>query len=237
VINEALNNIYIENEDYDSLRNSIDDFNNFDNIALAQRMEKHELIEFRRIAAYLFKMNNRWKQAVELCKKDHLFKDAMEYAAESRNTEISEDLMSWFLDNENYESFAAGTFVMYDMLRPDVILELAWRHNIMDFAMPYLIQSVREYTQKVDKLEVSDETRAKEAETNNQQPLVLGEQLMITSGPGYSPGLPPNMYGGQQTMPPQSMAQQPMPQQLYNGGYMGTMRRGHVTHCTSRDVA
>ncbi|XP_063694625.1 clathrin heavy chain 1-like isoform X2 [Bolinopsis microptera] len=179
VINEALNNSYIENEDYDSLRESIDNFNNFDNIALAQRMEKHELIEFRRIAAYLFKMNNRWKQAVELCKKDHLYKDAMEYAAESRDTEISETLMGWFLDNENYESFAAGTFVMYDMLRPDVILELGWRHNIMDFAMPYLIQCVREYTLKVDKLEVSDETRTKEAETNNQQPLVLESQLAI----------------------------------------------------------
>lgn len=33
----------------------------------------------------------------------------------------------------------------YDLLRPDVILELAWRHNIMDFAMPYLIQ-VRLFT-------------------------------------------------------------------------------------------
>lgn len=28
----------------------------------------------------------------------------------------------------------------YDLLRPDVILELAWKHKIMDFAMPYLIQ-------------------------------------------------------------------------------------------------
>ena len=28
----------------------------------------------------------------------------------------------------------------YDLLHPDVILELAWKHNIMDFAMPYLIQ-------------------------------------------------------------------------------------------------
>lgn len=32
------------------------------------------------------------------------------------------------------------SFQCYELLRPDVILELAWRHNIMDFAMPYLIQ-------------------------------------------------------------------------------------------------
>ncbi len=51
-------------------------------------MEKHELIEFRRIAAYLYKGNNRWQQSVELCKKDNLFRDAMEYAAESKNAQV-----------------------------------------------------------------------------------------------------------------------------------------------------
>ena len=73
-INEALNNLLIEEEDYQGLRTSIDAYENFDNIALAQRLEKHELIEFRRIAAYLYKGNNRWKQSVDLCKKDKLFK-------------------------------------------------------------------------------------------------------------------------------------------------------------------
>ena len=52
-MNEALNNLLIEEEDYQGLRNSIDAYDNFDNITLAQRLEKHELIEFRRIAAYL----------------------------------------------------------------------------------------------------------------------------------------------------------------------------------------
>lgn len=56
------------------MRASIDAYDNFDNISLAQGLEKHELIEFRRIAAYLFKGNNRWKQSVELCKKDKLYK-------------------------------------------------------------------------------------------------------------------------------------------------------------------
>ena len=73
-INEELNNLLIKEEDYNGLRASIDSFDNFDNIALAQKLERHELIEFRRIGAYLYKGNNRWKQSVELCKKDHLYK-------------------------------------------------------------------------------------------------------------------------------------------------------------------
>merc|ERR1719242_2391892 len=68
-VNEALNGLLINKEDYNGLKTSIDAFDNFDNIALAQQLERHELIEFRRIAAYLYKGNNRWKQSVELCKK------------------------------------------------------------------------------------------------------------------------------------------------------------------------
>lgn len=73
-INEALNQVLIEEEDFEDLRKSIDSFDNFDTIALAQQLEKHDLIEFRRISAYLYKSNNRWSQSVELCKRDHLYK-------------------------------------------------------------------------------------------------------------------------------------------------------------------
>ena len=74
VVNEALNDLLIDEEDYNGLRASIDAFDNFDNIALAQRLDKHELVEFRRISAYLYKGNNRWQQSVELCKRDKLYK-------------------------------------------------------------------------------------------------------------------------------------------------------------------
>lgn len=100
---------------------------------------------------------------MELCKKDRLFRDAMEYAAESHQQEIAEELLGWFLERGAHDCFAACLFQVsgvdrgvdfvedftmffffyfqcYELLRPDVILELAWRHNIMDFAMPYLIQ-------------------------------------------------------------------------------------------------
>ena len=73
----------------------------------------------------------------------------MQYAAESRDTAIAEELLAWFLAEDNHECFAAALFQCYDLLHPDTILELAWRHNIMDFAMPYMIQVVREYIGKV----------------------------------------------------------------------------------------
>ena len=73
----------------------------------------------------------------------------MIYSSESRNAEIAEDLLNWFLENQNYECFAAALFTCYDLLHPDVVLELAWRNNILDFAMPYIIQVLKEYITKV----------------------------------------------------------------------------------------
>nr|CAI5862798.1 unnamed protein product [Callosobruchus analis] len=183
-INEALNSLLIEEEDFQGLRTSIDAFDNFDNIGLAQRLEKHELTEFRRIAAYLYKGNNRWKQSVELCKKDRLFRDAMEYTAESRNQELAEELLAWFLERKAYDCFSACLYQCYDLLRPDVILELSWKHNIMDFAMPYFIQVTRELSTKVEKLELADAQRQSEA-AEEPKPMMMPEpQLMLTAGPG-----------------------------------------------------
>ena len=47
-------------------------------------MEKHELLEFRRIAAYLYKKNKRWAQSVQLSKEDRMYKDAIDTAAQSK---------------------------------------------------------------------------------------------------------------------------------------------------------
>lgn len=194
-VNEALNGLFIDEEDFTALKTSIDAFDNFDNIGLAQALEKHELIEFRRIAAYLYKGNNRWKQSVQLCKKDNLFKDAMEYASESKNAEVAEDLLAYFLEHRAYDCFAACLFQCYDLLHPDVILELAWKHNIMDFAMPYLIQVMREYVSKVDRLEDAENLRITEKKEEEYTPVVLESkpQLMLT-GPGAYPGGAPVGY-------------------------------------------
>ncbi|GMS88450.1 hypothetical protein PENTCL1PPCAC_10625, partial [Pristionchus entomophagus] len=214
-INEALNNLLIEEEDHAGLRSSIDAHDNFDNIALATQLENHQLVEFRRIAAYLFKGNNRWKQSIEQCKKDKLYKDAMEYAAESRQTELAEELIGFFLDQRLYDCFAAALYHCYDLLHPDVILELAWKHKITDFAMPYMVQVMRDYQTRLEKLERAEHERKEEQkEGGGQNGPMMETPLMLTYGggmgmpaPGGYPGAPygaaPAPYQQQQQYPPQ----------------------------------
>ncbi|KAH8519947.1 hypothetical protein H0E87_001406 [Populus deltoides] len=217
-VNEALNGIYVEEEDYDRLRESIELHDNFDQIGLAQKIEKHELLEMRRVAAYIYKKAGRWKQSIALSKKDNLYKDCMETCSQSGERELSEELLVYFIEQGKKECFAACLFVCYDMIRPDVALELAWMNNMIDFAFPYLLQFIREYTSKVDelikeKLEALSEVKAKEKEEKDmvaQQnmyaqllPLALPAPPMPGMGGGFAP--PPMGGMGMPPMPPYGM--------------------------------
>jgi clathrin heavy chain len=212
-VNEALNTVYLEEGNFTALRDSIDKFKNFDNIQLALTLEKNEMIEFRRIAAYVYKGNNRWKQSVELCKKDKLYKDAMEYVAESADSALAAELIAYFIEIKNNECFAATLFACYDMLEPDVVMELAWRNNIMDFAMPYMIQVMKEYIGKVDGLNVKDEVREEEEANKAPEMMLAPSNLMLTGGGMGGGGM---QMGGGMGMP-QQQQQMGMQQQQMGG--------------------
>ena len=59
-VNEALNEIYLEKQDYESLRLSIKDFDSFESVQFAQSLEKHQLLDCRRISALLYRKNKRY---------------------------------------------------------------------------------------------------------------------------------------------------------------------------------
>lgn len=92
-VNEALNEIYVENEDHENLKQSIMEYDNFESLNLAQRLENHELLDFRRIAAIIYRKNKKFSKSIEISKKDELWKDAIETVSESNEMELAEQLL------------------------------------------------------------------------------------------------------------------------------------------------
>eukprot|EP00727_Mastigamoeba_balamuthi_P012396 m51a1_g778 putative clathrin heavy chain (1744) ;mRNA; r:599758-605568 len=160
-VNEALNELLIEEGDYEALRKSIDTYANFDQVALAQNLATHKLLEFRRIAALLFSRNKVYDRALEIDKAENLFGDAMTVAAESGSQELAENLLSFFVTEGNKACFVSTLFACYDLIRPDVVLELAWRNNLMELVYPYMIQTFRETTTRISTLEKKNAEREK----------------------------------------------------------------------------
>jgi len=173
-VNEALNDLFIQEQDASGLRESIMNYDNFDQLELAASLETHDLTEFRSLAALIYKKNLKWKKAVAIAKADKLYKDAMETASQSEDPDLVEDLLRFFVDDEVPECFASCLYTCYDLIRPEVALELAWKHKLMDTAMPYMIQTVRDLTSKVDILmkerrEAQEASKAGEAERKAQE--------------------------------------------------------------------
>jgi len=90
----------------------------------------------------------------------------------------------------------------------------------MDFAMPYLIQVMREYTSKVDKLEESEAARVEEKKEEEYKPVVMETQpqLMLTGPIGFNNSTSAPSGGGSTYAgaPGNSFPQGGMPYQGYS---------------------
>ncbi|KAJ1485282.1 hypothetical protein T484DRAFT_1794208, partial [Baffinella frigidus] len=112
---------------------SVSTHTNFDQLELAGTLQKHPLLEMRRVAGILYNKNKRYQQALELAKKDKLYKDAMQTACTSQlakkdklykdamqtactsqDPELVETLLRFFVDAEAKECFAACLFTCFE---------------------------------------------------------------------------------------------------------------------------
>ncbi|TID27777.1 clathrin heavy chain [Venturia nashicola] len=206
-VNAAIHDLLIEEEDYKVLRDSVTTYDNYDAPELAQRLERHDLVFFRQIAASIWRKNKRWQKSIELSKQDKLYKDAIETAATSGKTEIVEELLRYFVDIGSRECYVGMMYSCYDLIRPDVILELSWRNGLHDFTMPYMINMLSQQTATIELLKKDNEERkAKEVSQQKDEdstPILGGSRLMLTQGPisnapspaPYANGIAPQATG------------------------------------------
>lgn len=101
-VNDAINDLLIEEEDYKQLHDSVENFDNYEAVALAQRLEQHELVFFRQIAANIYRKNKRWDKSIALSKQDKLYKDAIETAAMSGKPDVVEELLRYVSRSSYY---------------------------------------------------------------------------------------------------------------------------------------
>merc|ERR1711979_72763 len=129
----------------------------------------------------------------------------MDTAFASGNADLAESLLRYFIETNNKECFAACLYTCYDLIRPDVGIELAWQRGYLDYSMPFLIQVLREYTGRIDaldkKTQKKEEAEEKQKSASNDyvpdfNPMMGGNltgfgHLALTGGP------PPQMQGMQ----------------------------------------
>ncbi len=90
-------------------------------------------------------------------------------------------------------------YACYELIRPDGVLEMSWRHGLHDFTMPYMINLLSQQTKELAVLKADNEARkAKEKEQEKAEdttPILGGNRLMITAGPGAGRSSPAPFAG------------------------------------------
>ncbi len=191
VVNQAYHDLLIEEHDYKSLRSVIEAHDKFDQLGLAERLEKHDLIFFREIAAVIYRKNKKWNKAISLLKTDKLWADAIETAALSTSSKIATDLFEYFVDTGNREAMVALLYSCYSLIDYDKVLELSWLNNLSDFVKPYEISIARENQLKIT--ELYKDFKARESSKDGEDDSTAPQRLMITNGTGIPTG--PNQIG------------------------------------------
>lgn len=140
-VNETLNEIYATEEDFEQLQESVDAYDNFDALALAVKLQDHSMLEMRRVASSIFQRRSRWRQALDLCRKDRLFVDAMEAVERAGDAGLAGSLVRFFVEDEGCpDCFAALLLVCPDLMNFQDVMELGWINDISEYATPFIIR-------------------------------------------------------------------------------------------------
>lgn len=88
-------------------------------------------------------------------------------------------------------------YACYDLIRPDVIMEISWRQGLHDFTMPFMINFLCEQTRTIEMLKKDNEERKSREKSQRTEedntPILGGSRLMLTQGPAGPPS--PMPYG------------------------------------------
>ncbi|EGV63105.1 Clathrin heavy chain [Yamadazyma tenuis] len=182
VVNGAYHDLLIEEDDYKSLKEAIenDAYNRFNSLDLAERLENHEIIFFRQISATLYTKNKKFTKSISILKNDKLWPDLIKTAAVSNSTKIAHELLDYFVETGNHECFVALLYTCYDLIEYDYVIELTWLHNLANFVKPYEI-SVAAENQKLLNEVYADLKKRREAEQQDED-APINQPLMITNG-------------------------------------------------------
>lgn len=189
VVNQAYHDLMIEEEDYKALQDAVDSYDKFDQLELASRLENHQLIFFKKIAAQLYRRNKKWAKSLAILKEEKLWKDAIETAAISQSTQVAQELLAYFVDTGNREGFVALLYTAYNLVEYDYVLELSWVNSLDDFIKPYEIAIKKEQYDNVQKLTKELAEREEKADpAAGEQPLLLtnGGMSFQPTGQGFS---------------------------------------------------
>lgn len=141
----------------------------------------------RTVAILLLSILGKFDEGVDYALKKNFYEEAAECALSSNKRTTCERLLRRVCnEGAKPEIFVIILMKCSTMLRPDIVLELAWRYKLTDYAMPFMILVMRNFSENHEKLAKSVEDVKKEMEEVKKQNEQMNALLQLTANSASS---------------------------------------------------
>ncbi len=151
-INQALNEVYIEEEDFNSLEKSIEGYQEIE-IELAQKLECKESQRAIKIAAKIYSQKRQFKKSIEILLKQGCYEESINFAKISEENKLCKELLETLAKKDNKSHFKVFLRECSEYLNADQVLEIGFENNLMDAIIPYMCKTMRAFSKKIEKID------------------------------------------------------------------------------------
>lgn len=143
VVSMGLNSHLIQIDDYYGLIESIKKCPAIDALVISDTLKSSDKRHFRVLAAKLMANAGEFGKALSILIEEDALIETLMILSQSSNVQYAEAILGRYSRIRNAVMFMAVSYVLYDLLRPDVIFELSQRSQFQEMSLPLFCQIMR----------------------------------------------------------------------------------------------
>lgn len=142
-VSMGLNDHLIQIDDYYGLIESIKKCPSIDALVISESLKSSEKRYFRVLAAKLMANSGEFAKALSILIEEEALIETLIILSQSSNIHYAEAILGRYSRIRNAVMFMAVSYVLYDLLRPDILFELSQRSQFQELSLPIICQMMR----------------------------------------------------------------------------------------------
>lgn len=143
IVSTGLNYHLMQINDYYGLIESIKKCPSIDAVSISETLKSSDKRHFRILAAKLMANSGEFVKALTVLVEEDALIETLMILSQSSNVQYAEAVLVRYARIRNAVMFLAVSYVLYDLLRPDIIFEHSQRSNFQELSLPIFCQIMR----------------------------------------------------------------------------------------------
>jgi clathrin heavy chain len=143
IVSMGLNEHLIQIDDYYGLIESIKRCPSIDALVISETLKLSDKRHFHVLAAKLTANSGDFAKALSILIEEDALIETLMILSQSSNIQYAEAILGRYSRIRNAVMFMAVSYVLYDIIRPDILFELSQRSQFQELSLPIFCQILR----------------------------------------------------------------------------------------------